>query len=315
LVPELKVVVAHGQMTPEELEDKMTAFYEGAYDILLSTTIVESGLDIPNANTMIIHRAEMFGLAQLYQLRGRIGRAKQRAYAYLTFAQDKKLTKTAEQRLHAIEQLDQLGAGFQLASHDLDIRGAGNLLGEEQSGHIREIGVELYQQMLEEAVAAARDGLTEIQSSDHWAPTINLGMAVVIPEGYIPDLNLRLSIYRRIAALADRAEIEGFAAELIDRFGPLPKDVENLLDLVEIKQLCRSACVERVDAGPKGAVLTFHRTCKIDLPKLVQYIQKQTGTAKIRPEDQKLVFMRPWDDLPVRVRGVHKIMKELAALV
>ncbi len=315
LVPELKVVVAHGQMTPEELEDKMTAFYEGAYDILLSTTIVESGLDIPNANTMIIHRAEMFGLAQLYQLRGRIGRAKQRAYAYLTFAQDKKLTKTAEQRLHAIEQLDQLGAGFQLASHDLDIRGAGNLLGEEQSGHIREIGVELYQQMLEEAVAAAREGLTEIQSSDHWAPTINLGMAVVIPEGYIPDLNLRLSIYRRIAALADRAEIEAFAAELIDRFGPLPKDVENLLDLVEIKQLCRMAGVERVDSGPKGAVLSFHRTAKINLPKLVQYIQKQTGTAKIRPEDQKLVFMRPWDDLPVRVRGVHKIMKELAALV
>lgn len=140
-------------------------------------------------------------------------------------------------------------------------------------------------------------------------------MAVVIPEGYIPDLNLRLSIYRRIAALADRAEIEGFAAELIDRFGPLPKDVENLLDLVEIKQLCRMAGVERVDSGPKGAVLAFHRSAKINLPKLVQYIQKQTGTAKIRPEDQKLVFMRPWDDLPVRVRGVHKIMKELAALV
>jgi len=248
-------------------------------------------------------------------LRGRIGRAKQRAYAYLTYGHDKKLTKAAEQRLHAIEQLDSLGAGFQLASHDLDIRGAGNLLGEEQSGHIREIGVELYQQMLEEAVAAARQGLKEMSAEEqHWAPQISLGMAVVIPEGYIPDLNLRLSIYRRIAALQDRNEIEGFAAELIDRFGPLPKDVENLLDLVEIKQLCRQAGVERVDAGPKGAVLSFHPACKIDIKKLVAYIQKQTGTAKIRPEDQKLVFMRPWDDLPVRVKGVHKIMKELAAL-
>ncbi len=315
LVPELKVVVAHGQMGAEELEEKMSAFYEGAFDVLLSTNIVESGLDIPNANTMVVHRAEMFGLAQLYQLRGRIGRAKQRAYAYLTFDAQKKLTKAAEQRLHAIEQLDSLGAGFQLASHDLDIRGAGNLLGEEQSGHIREIGVELYQQMLEEAVAAARDGLKEIRSEDHWSPVINLGMAVVIPDTYIPDLNLRLSIYRRIAGLEDKQEIESFAAELIDRFGALPKDVENLLDLVEIKQLCRLAGVERVDAGPKGAVMAFHKSTKINLPKLVAYIQKQTGTAKIRPEDQKLVFMRAWDDLPVRVRGLHKVLKELTTLV
>jgi transcription-repair coupling factor (superfamily II helicase) len=315
LVPELKIVVAHGQMSAEELEEKMSAFYEGAFDVLLSTNIVESGLDIPNANTMVIHRSEMFGLAQLYQLRGRIGRAKQRAYAYLTFDAQKKLTKAAEQRLHAIEQLDSLGAGFQLASHDLDIRGAGNLLGEEQSGHIREIGVELYQTMLEEAVAAAKEGLKEVRAEEHWAPTINLGMPVVIPESYIADLNLRLSIYRRIAELADRQEIEAFAAELIDRFGPLPKDVENLLDLVEIKQLCRQAGIERVDAGPKGAVLSFHPSSRIDLKKLVQYIQKQTGTAKIRPEDQKLVFMRAWDDLPVRVRGVHKFLKELVGLL
>lgn len=318
LVPELKLLVAHGQMPAEELEDKMTAFYEGAYDILLSTTIVESGLDIPNANTMIIHRSEMFGLAQLYQMRGRIGRSKQRAYAYLTFEPGKKLTKAAEQRLQAIEQLDTLGAGFQLASHDLDIRGAGNLLGEEQSGHIKEIGVELYQQMLEEAVAAAREGAkmtAEEAFEDHWSPQINLGMPVLIPEGYIPDLNLRLSIYRRAASLASRQEIEAFAAELIDRFGPLPTDVENLLDLMEIKQLCRSAGVDRIDAGPKGAVLSLHPTSKINLPKLVAYIQKQTGTAKIRPDDQKMVFMRSWDDLNVRVRGVHKILNEMAGLI
>jgi transcription-repair coupling factor (superfamily II helicase) len=318
LVPELKVIVAHGQMTPDELEDKMSAFYEGAYDVLLSTNIVESGLDIPNANTMIIHRAEMFGLAQLYQLRGRIGRSKQRAYAYLTFAHDKVLTKAAEQRLHAIEQLDTLGAGFQLASHDLDIRGAGNLLGEEQSGHIREIGVELYQQMLEEAVANARAGGLKKGDDvfeEHWSPQINLGMPVLIPEGYIQDLNLRLAIYRRAASLVDRTEIEAFAAELIDRFGPLPKDVENLLDIVEIKQLCRLAGIDKIDAGPKGAVLSLHPSSKIDVQKLVAYIQKQTGTAKIRPDDQKMVFMRSWDDLPVRVRGVHKILQEMVVLV
>lgn len=315
IVPELKFLVAHGQMTPDELEEKMTAFYEGAYDVLLSTNIVESGLDIPNANTMILHRAEMFGLAQLYQLRGRIGRSKQRAYAYLTYAHDKKLTKLAEQRLHAIEQLDTLGAGFQLASHDLDIRGAGNLLGEEQSGHIREIGVELYQQMLEEAVAAAKSGVKEMASEDHWSPNINLGMPVVIPDTYISDMNLRLSIYRRVAGLVDKAEIESLAMELIDRFGPMPVDVQNLLDLVEIKQLCRIAGVDKVDAGPKGAVMSFRQSTKINLQKLVQYIAKQTGTAKIRPADQKLVFMRGWDEVPQRVRGIHKIMKELSGLI
>ena len=315
VVPELKTVVAHGQMAAEEVEEKMSAFYEGAYDILLSTTIVESGLDIPNANTLIVHRADMFGLAQLYQLRGRVGRSKQRAYSYLTFEQNKRLTKNAEQRLQAIEKLDTLGAGFQLASHDLDIRGAGNLLGEEQSGHIKEIGVELYQQMLEEAVAAAKSGATEVQATDLWAPQISLGMAVVIPENYIADLNLRLSIYRRIAALSDRAEIDAFAAELIDRFGPLPRDVENLLDLVEIKQLCRLVGMQRIDAGPKGAVMTLHPASTMDIGKLLAYIGRQTGTAKIRPDDQKIVFMRAWDELPQRVKGVHNILKEMTKLI
>ena len=314
LVPELKVVAAHGQMSAEDVEDKMSAFYDGAFDVLLSTTIVESGLDIPNANTMIIHKSEMFGLAQLYQLRGRIGRSKQRAYAYLTFAQNKKLTKPAEQRLHAIEQLDTLGAGFQLASHDLDIRGAGNLLGEEQSGHIREIGVELYQEMLEEAVATARQGGKVMADVEHWSPQINLGMPVLIPDTYIPDLNLRLSIYRRIAELADKQEIESFAAELIDRFGPLPEDVENLLKLVEIKQFCRLAGVARIDAGPKGALLAFHPSTKINITKLVQYISKHPGNVKLRPEDQKLVLVKAWDDLAQRLRGTHRVLKELTEL-
>ncbi len=316
LVPELKIVAAHGQMSADDIEDKMSAFYEGVFDVLLSTNIVESGLDIPNANTMVIHRSEMFGLAQLYQLRGRIGRAKQRAYAYLTHEPQKKLTKAATQRLHAIEQLDSLGAGFQLASHDLDIRGAGNLLGEEQSGHIREIGVELYQEMLEEAVAIAREGGGNRPAlAEHWSPHINLGMPVLIPDAYIPDLNLRLSLYRRIADLADKPEIESFAAEMIDRFGPLPDDVENLLKLVEIKQLCRAGGIDKIDAGPKGAVLSFHASTKINTVKLVQYIGKQVGTVKLRPADQKLVYVKAWEDLNQRLRGVHRILKELAELM
>lgn len=311
LVPELKVVPAHGQMSSEELEKRMTAFYDGGFDVFLTTSIVESGLDIPNANTMIIHRADMFGLAQLYQMRGRIGRSKQRAYAYLTYDVKKPLTKAAEQRLHAISQLDTLGAGFQLASHDLDIRGAGNLLGEEQSGHIREIGVELYQQMLEEAVAAARMGETSLKFEERWSPQINMGVPVLIPQDYIPDLNVRLTVYRKISSLADKAEIDSYAAEMIDRFGPLPDEVENLLKIVEIKSLCRDVGVDRIEAGPKGAVLSFHPSGQLDVQKLVAWIARQAGAARMRPEDQKLVFSRAWEGLDQRVKGVRKILTDL----
>ena len=219
--PELKVARAHGQLPSSTLEDVMTAFYDGKYDVLLSTAIVESGLDIPNANTLIVHRADMFGLAQLYQLRGRVGRSKTRAYAYFTTPANQRLTEGAEKRLKVLQSLDTLGAGFSLASHDMDIRGAGNLLGEEQSGHIREVGFELYQSMLEEAVAALKGGdLGETQ--EQWSPQISLGTAVLIPESYVSDLQLRLGLYRRLSTLEKRADIDGFAAELVDRFGELP---------------------------------------------------------------------------------------------
>src|SRR4029079_13292750 len=199
-VPEVKVAVAHGQMPSQVLEDIMSAFYDGKFDVLLSTTIVESGLDIPSANTLIVHRADMFGLAQLYQLRGRVGRAKLRAYALFTLPEKKKITPQAEKRLKVLQSLDTLGAGFQLASHDLDIRGAGNLLGEEQSGHIKEVGFELYQQMLEEAVASLKAGGEET-GEERWSPQITIGMPVMIPEDYVPDLSVRLSLYRRLADL------------------------------------------------------------------------------------------------------------------
>jgi transcription-repair coupling factor (superfamily II helicase) len=223
-VPEVKFVVGHGQMAPTQLEEVMSAFYDGQYDVLLSTTIVESGLDIPAANTLIIHRADMFGLAQLYQLRGRVGRSKARAYAYLTTPGEKQITLSAEKRLKVLQSLDSLGAGFQLASHDLDIRGGGNLLGEEQSGHIREIGVELYQQMLEDAVERAEGapGADGELLDRGWSPQINTGAAVLIPEEYVPDLNVRLALYRRLSDAEKAQDREALAAELIDRFGPLP---------------------------------------------------------------------------------------------
>ena len=252
------MVQAHGRLAPTELERVMTEFGDGDYDMLLSTNIVESGLDMPAVNTLIIHRADMFGLGQLYQLRGRVGRGKQRGYAYLTWPPTTKLSAAAEKRLTVMQTLDTLGAGFTLASHDLDIRGAGNLLGDEQSGHIREVGIELYQQMLEDAVAELRAAKGRRRAEDRdWTPNINLGLPVLIPETYVRDLPVRLGLYRRIGALENDAEGEAMAAELVDRFGPLPAEVENLLQVVSLKRACREAGVEKLEAGPKGMTFQF----------------------------------------------------------
>ncbi len=311
-VPELKVAVAHGQMPPGELEDVMNAFYEGKYNVLLSTTIVESGLDIPTANTLIVHRSDMFGLSQLYQLRGRVGRSKTRAYALFNVPANKTLTATAERRLKVLQSLETLGSGFQLASHDLDIRGAGNLLGEEQSGHIKEVGFELYQQMLEEAVAQLKDGGDDF-GEEQWSPQINIGTPVLIPEDYVADLQLRLSLYRRLADLSEAQDIDAFGAELIDRFGPLPEEVQHLLKIVFIKGLCRKANVEKVDAGPKGIVVTFRNNEFENPGGLVSYIAEQGVLAKIRP-DQKVVLSRDWEKPDSRLKGTATILTKLARL-
>lgn len=310
-VPELKVATAHGQMPPGELDDVMNAYYDGKFDVLLSTTIVESGLDIPSANTLLVHRADMFGLAQLYQLRGRVGRSKLRAYALFTLPVNRTLTATAEMRLKVLQSLDTLGAGFQLASHDLDIRGAGNLLGEEQSGHIREVGYELYQQMLEEAVAELK-GQDDI-SDGAWSPQITIGTAVMIPESYVSDLQLRLGLYRRLGDLQSAGEIDGFAAEMIDRFGPMPDEVEHLLKIVFIKALCRNANVEKVDAGPKGVVVQFRNNVFADPAALVKFIGEQGSLAKIRP-DQSVVFSRDWPTAEKRLTGTAHILSRLSSL-
>lgn len=311
LAPDISVVTAHGRLPPSELEDSISAFYDGEYDLLLSTNIIESGLDLPRVNTIIIHRADRFGLAQLYQLRGRVGRSKTRAYAYLTLPRRHTLTAAAAKRLEVMQTLDSLGAGFSLASHDLDIRGAGNLLGGEQSGHIREVGIELYQQMLEEAVAEAR-GLDS--GDEDWSPGVAIGLAVLIPETYVADLALRMDLYRRLARLTEKGEIDAFAGEIIDRFGSLPEEVENLLRTVEIKGLAKAAGVEKVDAGPKGAVILFRNNDFANPAGLVDFITKQAaGRARLRP-DHKLVVKGDWGDVAERAGGVRRLLEQLVEI-
>jgi transcription-repair coupling factor (superfamily II helicase) len=314
-VPEVKFVVGHGQLTPTQLEEVMGAFYEGAYDVLLSTTIVESGLDIPTANTLIVHRADMFGLAQLYQLRGRVGRSKSRAYAYLTTPFERPISVAADKRLRVLQSLDSLGAGFQLASHDLDIRGGGNLLGDQQSGHIREIGVELYQQMLEDAVAEIRNkgGASQIGLDHGWSPLINTGAAVLIPEAYVPDLNVRLALYRRLSDAERADDREALAAELIDRFGPLPAETDQLLKVVAIKGLCREANVGKIDVGPKGAVISFRNDQFVNPAGLVTFIQKNQIAWRLRP-DQKVVVKGEWETPVQRLAAAERLLTELAKL-
>jgi transcription-repair coupling factor (superfamily II helicase) len=309
IVPEARVTEAHGRLSPTELERVMTEFGEGKHDILLSTNIVESGLDMPAVNTLLIHRADMFGLAQLYQLRGRVGRGKQRGYAYLTWPQTHRLSAAAQKRLEVMQTLDNLGAGFTLASHDLDIRGAGNLLGDEQSGHIREVGIELYQQMLEEAVNALKQGGEVVEDRD-WTPQINLGLPVMLPEAYVRDLPVRLGLYRRIGALQNEAEIEAMAAELADRFGPLPSEADTLLKVVLLKQLCRQAGVEKLDVGPKGIVLAFRGNRFANPGGLVQWVAGQGGAVKLRP-DHKLALAQemPYE---ARIREARRLLAALA---
>ncbi|MBS1302890.1 transcription-repair coupling factor [Loktanella sp. SALINAS62] len=311
-VPEITYITATGQMAAGELDDRMNAFYDGKYDVLMATTIVESGLDIPTANTMIVWRADMFGLSQLYQIRGRVGRSKTRAYAYLTTKPRLPLTTTAQKRLRVLASLDSLGAGFTLASQDLDIRGAGNLLGEEQSGQMREVGYELYQQMLEDQINAIRSGQAEgLQDNGEWSPQLNLGLPVLIPEDYIPDLDVRLGLYRRLSDLTTKVELEGFAAELIDRFGPLPKEVNTLLLVVRIKGMCKKAGIASMDAGPKGATIRFHNDKFANPAGLVDFIGDYKGQAKVK--ENKIVVMQDWSKEKAKVQGAFNIARDLAA--
>ncbi len=309
-VPEIRYVVAHGQMAPTEVEERMSAFYDRKFEVLVSTTIIESGIDIPSANTMIVNRADRFGLAQLYQLRGRVGRSKTRAYAYMVSPPERQMTEAAEKRLKVLSDLDTLGAGFQLASHDLDIRGAGNLLGDEQSGHIKEVGYELYQSMLEEAIMEAKAGGLRERQRD-FSPQISVDAPILIPEDYVPDLDLRMGLYRRLNEVDEVRGLDEFAAEMIDRFGPLPEATDNLIKVMEIKLNARKACVAKLDVGPKGALVTFHDDTPPNVAGLLAYVDKLGGIAKLRP-DSKLALTRAWGDPKARLHGALQLSKGLA---
>ncbi|SEK57132.1 transcription-repair coupling factor [Sphingomonas palmae] len=309
-VPEIRFVVAHGQMSPTEVEERMSAFYDKKFEVLVSTTIIESGIDIPSANTMIVNRADRFGLAQLYQLRGRVGRSKTRAYAYMVSPPERQMTEAADKRLKVLSDLDTLGAGFQLASHDLDIRGAGNLLGDEQSGHIKEVGYELYQSMLEEAIIDAKAGGLRDAPRD-FSPQITVDAPILIPEEYVPDLDLRMGLYRRLNEVDERAGLDAFAAEMIDRFGPLPEATDNLVKIMEIKLNAKKACVAKLDVGPKGALVAFHDDTPPNVTGLLAYVDKLGPIAKLRP-DSKLAVSRAWGDPQARLNGALQLSKGLA---
>ena len=304
-VPEINYVIAHGQMAPGALEDVMSAFYDRKYDVLLSTSIIESGIDIPSANTMVVFRADRFGLAQLYQMRGRVGRSKTRAYAYMTTPEEHVMTKGALQRLKVLQSLDTLGAGFSLASHDLDMRGGGNPLGEEQSGHIKDLGVELYQHMLEEAVAELRQD--ESVTSRSWSPQVNVGVPILIPDNYVEDLNVRLSLYRRLSEVENDEQGDAFAAEMIDRFGPLPEEVKYLLQVMRIKRWAKQTYIQKIDAGPKGAVYTFRHEDVKDPAKILGAISSQPNW-RLRPDQTVFVYGR-LDDPGARLQSVEQTLQ------
>ena len=316
LVPDIRILVAHGQMPVKQLEDVMNDFADGKADMLLSTTIIESGIDMPTVNTMIVHRSDMFGLAQLYQLKGRVGRSKVRGYCYFTVPKQKELKPIAERRLNILQALDTLGAGFSLASHDMDIRGSGNILGEEQSGHIKDVGIALYQHMLEEEIIRQKSGERQSKEKEmtDWTPQITTGIPVMIPENYVRDLGVRLGLYKRIGDIKDKAGILDMREELTDRFGKLPEEVDNLLKTVEIKQLCRDANIEKIDAGAKGILITFHNNIFKAPDKLINWISRQFGVVKIRP-DQKLFIERDLQSYTVRVETIKNYVGKLVDMV
>ena len=311
MAPDLSISVAHGQMKVNELDKSINDFSEGKVDILISTNIIESGIDIPNANTMIIHKSDMFGLSQLYQLRGRVGRGKQRSYAYFTIEKNKILLKKSQQRLDVIKTLDNLGAGFSLASYDMDIRGAGNLLGDEQSGQIKEVGVELYQDMLKDAVNSFKSGNKQIE--EVWSPSISLGLSVLIPENYVYDLSTRMSLYRKAGELLNSDDIKNFSDELFDRFGPPPSEVNNLLTTLMIKNKCLKNKINFVDAGPRGLLLGFKNNFFKETEKLISLVNNSSGQLKIRP-DQKLFFQKSLKTNEDKIEAALNLINKLETL-
>jgi transcription-repair coupling factor (superfamily II helicase) len=312
LVPEATVHYAHGQMRERELEQVMSDFYHQRFNILVCTTIIETGIDIPTANTIIMNRADRFGLAQLYQLRGRVGRSHHRAYAYLVIPSRRNLTQDARKRLEAIESIESLGTGFTLATHDLEIRGAGELLGEEQSGQIMEIGYSMYTELLERAVKSLQEGKEpELDKPLHHATEIDLHVPALIPEDYLPDVHERLIMYKRIASAADKQELRELQVEMIDRFGLIPDALKTLFRLTELKLKASPLGIEKIDMGAQGGRLNFTDKPDIDPMKIIQLIQNQPKTYKLDGND-KLRINQDLPDADTRITLLDNLLDELS---
>jgi transcription-repair coupling factor (superfamily II helicase) len=277
VVPEARIAVAHGQMTEGPLEKTMLAFMHGETNLLVTSAIIESGLDIPRANTIIIDRADTFGLAQLYQLRGRIGRSHHRAYAYLLIPGEHLITPDAQKRLRVLQELDDLGGGFRLAAHDLEIRGAGNLLGKQQSGHITAVGLELYTQMMEQAVRELRGEPSEAEIE----PEVQLGIPAFIPETYVPDVSQRLMMYKRLAGIRGMPDLEAITAELADRYGPVPPLVDTLLRLMELRRWLKDVRVVRARRRAEAIVLEFDEHTPVTVERLLELVRGSRGRLRL----------------------------------
>ena len=311
LVPEASIRIGHGQMPERELEQVMFDFYHRRFNLLLCTTIVESGLDVPTANTIIINRADRFGLAQLHQLRGRVGRSHHRAYAYLIAPPKATMTADAIKRLEAIDSLEDLGAGFTLATHDLEIRGAGELLGDEQSGQIQEIGFSLYMDMLSRAVESLRAGQEpDLDAALDAGAEINLHVPALLPDDYVPDVHLRLILYKRISATQSDAELRELQVELIDRFGLLPEPAKHLIRIAAIKQSALALGIEKIDAADGGGYLVFAAESRIDPVALVQLVQNESPTYRLQGS-HRLRFTQDLSNLEQRFKAIEKLLDRL----
>jgi transcription-repair coupling factor (superfamily II helicase) len=312
LVPEAQIRVGHGQMPERELEQVMLDFYHRRFNILLCTTIVESGIDVPTANTIIINRADRFGLAQLHQLRGRVGRSHHRAFAYLIAPPRAAMTADAIKRLEAIDSLEDLGSGFTLATHDLEIRGAGELLGDTQSGQIQEIGFSLYTELLGRAVESLRAGQEpNLEEPLDSGVDINFHIAALLPDDYVPDVHLRLILYKRISACASEQELRELQVEMIDRFGLLPDAAKNLMRIAAIKQRAAALGIEKIDAADGGGFLTFAQHSRVDPVALIELVQHDSESYKLQGS-HRLQFRQDLSNLETRFESVEKLLEKLA---
>jgi len=314
LVPQARVRIAHGQMPERELEQAMLDFYRQRFNVLVCTTIIESGIDIPSANTIIINRADRFGLAQLHQLRGRVGRSHHRAFAYLVVPDKRSITADAQKRLDALASLEELGAGFTLSTHDLEIRGAGELLGEGQSGEIEAVGFSLYTDMLERAVRALKEGRIpdDPDSFAQRATDIQLGLPALIPDDYMPDVHSRLVLYKRISGAADAEALDELQVEMIDRFGLLPDPAKNLFAVARLKQRALALGIRKLELGANGGRVIFGPKTKVDPAIVIRMIQREPKKYAFEGQD-RLKLRQPLETAPDRMRAAQELIGQLGA--